>query len=374
MNRIALTLSLFFSLFALISFAIPIRTVFDPQSFYDIPNDWKKFIHIESGETNVPSEVTTGVANFGVLPKPDHSLHFYGLPLGDGDGSIVQCPSGDLIIIDLGHKSTSGWSPDMVKTYLQYQLFQVTTIIVSRGSESHYNLLPIVFDHNSYFPNLKRIILGGRQQDYTNSNFTYWVNQHRQIVEYVNNQEPCISDCVFDPPVCMNNNKIRFSLLGANLGSNPEGRSLILSIQTETPNFRLILPGDFEGSDIERLVVQEWEQTKLPLNCTHYKISSNGFSPNSNSIPFLSALKPQYAFSTSAYPSDNGAYLTCSTTQSLLLTGSIKKRKYGGNFACGFSETGEASQYLNWVYEIYTTAPYPGSYEIIHLKVPLPGN
>ena len=323
-------------------------------------------------EHDLETSVVTEVANFGVLPKPDHSLHFYGLPLGSGDGSIVQCPGGDLIILNLGFMNENAWTPEMVKTYLQYQLFQVTTVIVSRGMESHYNLLPYVFDRNAYFPNLKRIILGGRQQDYSQTNFTYWINQHRQIVEYVNNQEPCISDCVFDPPVCMNTNKVKFNLLGANLGSNAAGRSLILSIQSPAPNFRLVLPGDFEGTDIERLVVQEWQQTQTPVNCTHYKISSNGFSPNSNSIAFLSALKPKYAFSTNNYPSKEGGYLTCSTTQNLLLTGSIKKRKYGGNFACGFSETGEPSQYLNWVYEIYTTSPYPGSYEIIHLKVPVP--
>ena len=364
MNCITFSLFITLNLFVYHGYSNPLRNIaqFDVSESRQTQTD------------NLQTSVTTEVANFGVLPKPDHSLHFYGLPLGSGDGSIVQCPGGDLIILNLGHKSQNAWSPNMVKTYLQYQLFQVTTIIVTRGMASHYNMLPYVFDRNAYFPNLKRIVLGGRQQDYSERNFTYWINQHRQIVEYVNNQEPCISDCVFDPPACMNTNKVKFSLLGANLGSNSAGRSMILSMQTAVPNFKLVLPGDFEGTDIERLVVQEWEQTQTPVNCSHYKISSNGFSPNSNSIAFLSALKPQYAFSTNNYPSKEGGYLTCSTTQNLLLTGSIKKRKYGGNFACGFSETGEASQYLNWVYEIYTTAPYPGTYELIHLKVPLPSN
>nr|BDO47359.1 Hexaxilin-6 [Euplectella curvistellata] len=364
MNCATFSVFITLNLFVYIAFSNSLSSIaqLDVSELTQVPND------------NLEASVTTEVANFGVLPKPDHALHFYGLPLGSGDGSIVQCPGGDLIIMNLGYNSQNAWSPSMVKTYLQYQLFQVTTIIVTRGMASHYNLLPYVFDRNAYFPNLKRVILGGRQQDYSEKNFTKWVNQHRQIVEYVNNQEPCISDCVFDPPACMNTNKVKFSLLGANLGSNSAGRSLILSMQTSVPNFKLVMPGDFEGSDIERLVVQEWVQAQTPVNCSHYKISSNGFSPNSNSIAFLSALKPQYAFSTNNYPSQEGGYLTCSTAQNLLLTGSIKKRKYGGNFACGFSETGEASQYLNWVYEIYTTAPYPGTYEIIHLKVPLPSN
>lgn len=319
-------------------------------------------------------EIFTGVSMLGVLPKPDHDLHIYALPLGNGDGTIIQCPYGDIIIIDLGHVGDSGWTANMVKTYLQYQLFQVTSIIVSRGSESHYNLLPYIFDRNAYFPNLRRIILGGRQQDYSNRNFTSWINRHRQVVEYVNNQEPCISDCVFDPLTCMNTQAVTFGVLGANLGSNAGGRSIINFIQTTTPNFKLVLPGDFEGTDIEKLIVQEWEQARIPVNCTHYKISSNGYSSNSNSIAFINALQPSYAFATNAYPSDKGSFLTCAATQNLLLSGSIKKRKYGGTFACGSRETYQISQYLNWVYEVYTTAPYPGSYDLIHVRVPLPRN
>ena len=157
---------------------------------------------------------------------------------------------------------------------------------------------------------MQRIILAGKASDYTETTFLNWLNRRSDIVEYVNNQEPCITDCYSKPPMCNNGmDGVKFKYLGANLGNDRKGRSITMSI--EANNFKMLLPGDFEGVDIECLLVNEWAVVGWNITHTHMKLSRHGDFNDSNSQKFLNAIQPNIAFVTNAYPTEPNYHPSC---------------------------------------------------------------
>ena len=331
------------------------------------------FTYIRCQDIDMDLEITRPkrVPTLGIMPSPDQHLHIYALPVGDGDATIVQCPGGELIVIDMGTKNAGyGWNEYQVKTWLGSNVGLVSTIVVTKGSSDHYNYIPKVFQSDT---TINRIILGGRKEDYQSSNFITWVNQRTHVLQYVNNQQPCITQCNVKtaPPMCRGyNNTVKFRFLGANLGSDSDGRSLLLQISVAKRGFKFFMPGDFQGTDIESLVMNEWQWEGDPIQSTHYKISNRGIGQAANSFEFLQAIQPVYAFTSNQYPSSSSGP-DCTTINRLLSIGTIGKRSKSGSYACFNNNAKAIMQYTSWVYDVYTTAPYPKQIEIIQIDVPI---
>ena len=57
------------------------------------------------------------------LPAPDGLLHVYNLPVGQGDAQLVQCPQGELGLVDFGSnqwprrepEDERFWGPDEIQ-------------------------------------------------------------------------------------------------------------------------------------------------------------------------------------------------------------------------------------------------------------------
>ncbi|KAI6647203.1 hypothetical protein LOD99_12200 [Oopsacas minuta] len=290
------------------------------------------------------------------------------LPLGDGDSTIIQCPDGDVILIDMGQEASSpGWTISMVQSYLRNVVHRITTVLVTHADESHYNFISTVLDH-SISQNLDRIILSGYSRDYTDSDFNIWVNQRANIVEYVNYQMPCITDCVSQPPLCRNaNGTIKFKYLGANLGNSRYGRGTVLLLQTVSQS--VFFPGDSEGLDIESLMVEDWQRVGKNITATHMKLSRHGSKAYSNSEILIKAVAPQIAFSSNAYPTTPFFTPSCGVIDRLLSVGSITKRSHSMSYACGDEDVGKVKQYSNWPYEIYTTSPSQYQWQLLTFKL-----
>ena len=307
------------------------------------------------------------------LPAADGNLHIYALPVGNGDASVIMCPKGDLMILDMGQDSDEGWQPQQVKTFFSGDLDRLTTIIISHPTPSHYMILPSLIANMSQVPNLHRIILGGQFYDYDRYEMIQWMNMFQHIIEFVNGGYPCVSDCPNDPPQCLgDDHSVSFKILAANLGEVRKGRSITMHIKTEKPEFQLFWQGDVRGMDIEDQIVMEWEALGYSLNSTHMKIGNRAAKFNeSNSEKLLKAVTPRYAFSSNPYPGRWNLKPDCRTYFRLVSLLSVRKRNTPGYFACQNYDTFEVDQYENWCYEIYTTAPSPNAYSTVQIIVDL---
>ena len=309
------------------------------------------------------------------FPAPDGNLHIYAIPVGDGDATIIQCPGGDIIIHDMGRwnagDSSTGWTERMVRSYLLSQIHMVKAVLVTRPTPDHYNYIAdVLSSSNGVGPNLQQITVAGTKSDYNDERFQGFLNNNSHIVEYLNNGNPCISDCPNTEPQCnaYGNYQVKLQYLGANLGGNIYSKSITTQIITK--NFKLLLPGDFFGTDIEYLIMQEWNAVGYSLESTHYKISNRGTVEDSNSLEWLAEIKPQYAFTSNSYPSSRNWYSpSCRIYSNLLKVGSLNKRSSSGVYACAVDNS--IVQYRNFVYELYSTAPASSTTELLKISVNL---
>ncbi|KAI6653573.1 hypothetical protein LOD99_3468 [Oopsacas minuta] len=303
------------------------------------------------------------------LDNHEKDLQIEMIPLGDGDSTIINCPNGDVIVVDMGKPGKLGWSESMVASYLRKKFNNVTTIVISHPTPEHFNFLPKVF-HLNNTKSLTRIVLAGKTDDYTDSDIKRWITAHSNIVEFVNEQKPCISECRATPPICNGSKNVTFRYIGANLGMTKAGRSIMMQITA--PNFQLLLPGDFQGEDIEELIAAEWDRLGQPIKSSHMKLSRHGSNKDCNSKYLIKGASPEFAYTSNSYPGENLQYPSCATIDRLLQIRTIRKRSETAPFACFDSENEQVDQYRSWPYQIYSTAPAKDDYKLISIRVPVP--
>ena len=297
---------------------------------------------------------TTGTQNLFRIPYSDDDLHVYALPMGEGESTVIQCPGGEIVIVDMGSKS-GGWTETRVHSFLEHQLGNVRTVIVSNTSPEHYNYLAGVIANAA--PGLERVILGGKREFYESDlEFADWLDTHEKIVSFLNEGEPCITDCdVTNIPCGSPALGLELNVLGANLAQNHSNSGIILQLVSQ--EFKLLLPGDFAGHDIEELVIYEWNLVGKSLASSHFKLARHGSADAANGESFLLAISPSYAFSSNAYPDDYEEWdPNCDIVWRLLNLQCIKKSKYVSSFACGSANRGSPIRYNNWPYEIHSTS------------------
>ena len=288
------------------------------------------------------------------IPYSDDNLHVYALPMGEGESTVIQCPGGDLVIVDMG-SSSGGWTVDRVHSFLQHQLDSVRTVIVSNTSPEHYNYLAGVI--GTAAQGLERVIVGGKREFYESDlQFTAWLDTHEKKVSFLNEGEPCITDCDITNIACGSPSMgVELNVLGANLAQNHSNSGIILRLVSQ--EFKLLLPGDFAGHDIEELVMYEWSLLGSSLASSHFKLARHGSADGANGESFLQAISPAYAFSSNAYPDDYDEWdPNCDIVWRLLNLQCIKKSKYVSSFACGSANRGSPIRYNNWPYEIHSTS------------------
>nr|BDO47360.1 Hexaxilin-7 [Euplectella curvistellata] len=303
------------------------------------------------------------------IPYSDDNLHIYVLPMGEGESTVIQCPGGDIVIVDMG-SMRGGWTGDRVHTFLQHQLENVRTVIVSNTSPEHYNYIAGVIGTAAL--GLEKVIVGGRREFYESDlDFTAWLDTHEKKVRFLNEGEPCITDCDVTSIQCGSPAKgAELNVLGANLAQNHSNSGIILQLVSQ--EFKLLLPGDFAGHDIEELVIYEWNLLGSSLASSHFKLARHGSADGTNGESFLLAISPSYAFASNAYPDDYDEWdPNCDIVWRLLNLQCIKKSKYISSFACGSANRGSPIRYNNWPYEIHSTAVDQQLGKLIRINVNL---
>ena len=81
-----------------------------------------------------------------MLPAANADLNIYALPVGQGDCTVIQCPTqfgGEITIVDIGSKKKTGFTLDEL---MQYQYRQrIECLLLSHRDEDHVNYVKELF-------------------------------------------------------------------------------------------------------------------------------------------------------------------------------------------------------------------------------------
>ena len=239
--------------------------------------------------------------------------------MGEGDSTIVQCPTGKLSIIDLGTVySKSYWNENDVQRYIG-DLKRVETIIVTRPHPSRYNLLPMLFEDISW---LRSVYISCTSNRYKNSlQMSIWLeklkaaNKLFQISSQSTGTLACLGEDCTNIKLCSDSPFLDSRILAANIGgcspndSQLKGNSIFL--QLKFYDFSMIMPGDMQDPTIDtskylKEIVSSFRDRE-DLHATVFKAAGNGAWGRANKYFFINAFQPQFIVVSNAVPRKNSA-------------------------------------------------------------------
>ena len=278
---------------------------------------------------------------------------FYAVAVGQGDCAIIQCPDHkDLVIIDMGANSPKFRNQSYVNTLLKkkFKAADSTTnihVVVTHPHSDHYSYFSKVLD-SQLLPNVRTVILGGEFSGYKTIQ-TWLQNNLKGRVYTINNQKKCFGnkDCELTPigtakvadfwtevealvrsakdpwQFCSGSTDVKFTVLGANIGSNPNEQSVILKIQYKS--WSMLMSGDFEQSRSQKELLDHYKSDPDIFKSNYYKVAHHGawsrFKPN---IPaLLDLIKPEKVYISHGYPSLNYHHPNSVTIKNLISLPSI---------------------------------------------------
>lgn len=320
----------------------------------------KECITTSSGvlQTTTSSEIINRTEDIAfTIPSPAGNLQVYALPVGQGDCTIIQCPTGQIIVVDCGSSGGNRLTSQQIQLFLGNRIGDVVAIIVSHPDRDHFNYL---YSINWQTTSIRSVIIGGTIQDYNRSNqefmmmFNWLMNfNNTGKLQTISNGQQCIGNCIVagGTNFCSNLN-IPFNILAANVGPTSNQKSIVMKVSLGA--FSLLLPGDIEGPAATAIagnpaVLQQ-------LHSVVYKMAHHGASASANQPAWLAPILPQVAFASSAYNFGNCRHPRCITISRLLNLGTIVPSQ-PHTFYCG--NTGAPTQLNAFCRHMYETSPRP---------------
>ena len=264
----------------------------------------------------------------------DKKLHVYALPVGQGDGTVIQCPNGDVTIVDLG-SSTRTYNEDYHGRTFQgtYMTNDELNAFLGNTNIKYFFITHADIDHYNMFVNihadrLKSVIgayAGCTAKDYTTVNMQQWLQKYK--VTYNPPLDTVVNIC---PGVHIKVLAINTDVF--NPGCSNEN-SMVLRLEYGT--FSLLLPGDLEDYDgfqynangvitsnlktesglltfgkpgVLKTVSDRSQGGIKLIKSTVYRLSHHGAWPRANKPFFLEAIAPHYVFSSSQLPGTGKFY------------------------------------------------------------------
>ena len=263
-----------------------------------------------------------------VISPPDGYLHVYGLPVGQGDGTIIQCPNGDISIVDLGSTTRTQTEGDYMTdpelaAFLGTYVQRLKYIFISHADQDHFNLFPKL---NVPTRTVNAAYLGCSKNDYPTSIMS-WITSAANTVVADLKINTVVSICgSTDPQINIRVLASNTDVYNTKVCSN--GDSLVLRLEYGT--FTLLLPGDLEDYSgftydqdgyitsrisgaygkpgVLRTVINNWANRSGGIASAVYRFAHHGTWPNGNKPFFIHAVQPQYAFSSSKLPGTAGTF------------------------------------------------------------------
>ena len=221
----------------------------------------------------------------------DRVANMYALPVGQGDCTVITCPSsetdsGDIVLVDCGATTSAGdiYSSSKVKEFLQLDEVGRATVVITHGDADHYNYLTEIFDK---FKGKLDIIVGNEKEKPE--------NLPNGNLHQVNDGKECIGDCPqFEKPqhlLCGIGGPLNFNILAANVGNTKNQKSIVLKVRyNDGPS--LLLPGDMEYAAM-RVIADKLSKSEV-MNADFYKIAHHGAASTNPEIlkKWLAAIVP----------------------------------------------------------------------------------
>lgn len=260
-----------------------------------------------------------GVISSPKLSPADDNLNIYMLPMGEGDSTILQCPTGKLTIINLGTiYSKSYWNENDVERYIA-DLRRVETIIITRPHPSRYNLLPILFEDITSLKNVYISCTSSRYKESTQ--MSNWIeklakaNKLVQISSQSTGTLACLGEDCTPIKLCSDSSFLDSKILAANLGGcSPNDMQLkgdSIFLQLKFYDFSMIMPGDLQDPTIDsskylKEILSSFGDRE-DLQTTVYQAASNGDWGRANKYFFINTLQPEYIVISNAVPRKNSS-------------------------------------------------------------------
>ena len=234
------------------------------------------------------------------LPSADANLNIYAVPVGQGDLTVIQCPSsagtsaGKITVIDAGSTGNTGFTSAEVDTYLSGQDYE--RMIITHPDADHYNYISMLYTSAKTKPTAIY-----HSCDWA----TYYdkqINNPAVTAKAVQILKCCGTACS-NYFIC--NRAVTLNIIGseqASCATNKNGASIVVIIKYL--GIRTYLSGDFEGS---QLWVDNFVKCvgSKNLRAEIYRLAHHGSHGNDNRESLLDDIMPDYAFVSSGLNSNN---------------------------------------------------------------------
>jgi competence protein ComEC len=297
------------------------------------------------------------------------------LDVGQGDGTVISCPTGALMLVDLGSKKNAEiaggdaikYLVDLIRRSQDYRHLDKPTLdylLITHGDGDHYNLVvPLIDTVNSQLGpiDIRRVVIGGRMSDY-DAAVQRGVLKHAEATGLLTVLPDAAHDKMTDgfipPPRWMPAPGVGVYLLSANYptraaaAKNP--KSIVLMVVYGNPSRKVILTGDAEELT-EKAILKYYESNPGFLKSFGLKLGHHG-SQAGTSNAWMIAIRQAANFVSSDM---KWAHPYCETLARIAETIGPGARLYTHQWLCGHG-AGDKKEYRNFTDEagFYSTMAY----------------
>ena len=245
--------------------------------------------------------------------RADDDLHIFALPVGQGDATIIQCPTpantkGELVIIDIGSSSAQKTNDKGfmqiadIKEFIGKAGKHVENVFLTHPDKDHYNLIAAA---STLMDDKTTIYHSCSLEDYdncwmTNNDGTPKEQKHtlKQVIgdtvkyECIQKKDCSIKDTRDIGGIC--GGAVAITVLASELGGGKGSNEDSLVLQLKYKEQKALFVGDIEGEAIGKIAKCNNIESDI-LRLSHHGSVCN----YANYYGFLNAVKPRYAFSSS---------------------------------------------------------------------------
>lgn len=254
------------------------------------------------------SEVPAGepfvaeVAFVAEAATPEADLEIHAIDVGQGDSTVILCPNGNRILVDVGSK---GGKNNSQKAAIREQIRdllggRVDVLVVTHPDGDHYNMIARTLDG---IP-VHRVVIGGDVSRFVVDNFENWLEAFRPSGRLVEPAES-FSDPEGTPSSLFDCGEAKVWILAANVPAPGAAENFVnntpsVVLRIAFGDFSAILTGD-ATTITENQILERYSPAFLQADIL--KLGHHGSRATSTGRAWARTVSPKAAFSSAS--SDN---------------------------------------------------------------------